>query len=104
MLGKNRMKNTIESLVCLVIKHTSLNEKNVARLQTAKISDSPIYFSQFAPDSLVIISKDNVLRKFVLHPKFMEMMGITKDTEMGIYLLGTPTRLAKRENMLTVCQ
>jgi hypothetical protein len=64
MESKNTMKNVVESMVGLIIKNTTINDKILVKF-LEKASAYPIHFGRLGQKDCIIISKDNILKQLI---------------------------------------
>jgi len=80
MESKCTIKNVLESMVCLVIKNTQINDETLLKF-LEKASTYPIHFGRIGEKDCIIISKDNILKQLIY-----KSAGFFKHT--GISLMG----------------
>lgn len=103
MQSKFTIKNVIESMVCLFIKDTPINHKQMKKY-LSKAVIFPTYFEKYNNSTSIIISKDNVLRQLIQKsPNFLKYLGIepqngeqlTYEPQVGIYIVPSTSIINK---------
>lgn len=104
------MKNTVYATVGLVIRYDETPEDFVTKIKalkayTTKISNFPIYIGKLAKNSLVMFSKDNILKALMKKEKFINYLNLKPNSEIGLYFIKMHQNYpAKKLTIENLCQ